>query len=396
MANDKTDVALDEFAQQMEEEKKFSTLKKEVSRTKTLVDHQRYTSELERQRADEEDLEILKNANLDVQSDEQIAITQKKNLEYMQAAKNKLEFIMKDDEVNGTYAFNKLIPFFQKNLIFIGAKTGDGKSTTVANIALHTIKQKSIITGKNCRALIITNEEQKEDVYNRISCLMEGWSYTNHNRFTMEQIERMNKYIPQLSKYVTVVDNVHGGAHGVTTSIEGIEGIFENLINNGIHYDVIIIDYYQNVIESKKNTKLNEYDVQARLSRMLDRYKNEYPAPIVLLGQVNAPDEDGNPIFYWRIQGRKLIMTVSTCVIEMLVDKKHKVTRWFIWKSRFAETIGETIETGFKNGQFVLYTPAFAKEIQDALDAKKIREDNLQTDMNNGIKDVFDKKEDKK
>jgi hypothetical protein len=253
--------------------------------------------------------------------------------------------------------------------------------------------QKNPITGESTKVLILTNEERKEDVYNRITCLLNKWSYTNHNKFTEEQVETFNKAIPILSTRVTVIDNVHEGAHGATTSLEGIEGIFENLTRNKIYYDVVVIDYYQNIISSKKNPKLDEYEVQAKLSRMLDRYKNQYPAPIVLLGQVNAPDENGNPIFYWRIQGRKLIMTVCTIAIEMLVDKKHKVTKWHIWKSRFAEDIGGAIETGFKDGRFVPYTAEFQKAVQTALDKKASDRLNKQMDISNGIPDAFKKKE---
>ena len=384
MANEKSD-AVKEFEEQMAEEAKFNDIKKEASRNKILLDRQRYAAELERQKQDEQDLEIFKKANFDIQSPDQIEAIQKENREYMDAAKKKLSFIIADEEENHMYAFDKFIPFFRKNLILIGAKTGDGKSTTVANIAYHMMLQKNKTTGEPARTLVITNEERKEDVYNRITCLIKGWSYTNHDKFTDEQIIEFNKFIPHLSKRVTVIDNVHEGAHGVTTSLEGIEGIFENLLANGVKYDCVVIDYYQNIIISKKNPKLVDYEVQAMLARSLDRYKNEYPAPIVLLAQVNAADDDGNPPFYWRIQGRKLIMTVCTFAAEMLVDKIHKVTRWHIWKSRFAESIGETIETGFKDGRFIHYTEEFARSIQANLDRRRSEQINREIGLKNGM-----------
>lgn len=385
--------AVEVFQEQMVEEAKFADLKKEVSRKKILIEDRQSSAQLEKMQQDERDVEILKSANFGAQTKDQIDDIIRNNSDYIEAAMNRLAFIMKDDpEVVG---FNDVVPFFRKNLLLLGAKTGDGKSTAVANIAYHLLSQKSPVTGKTARILVLTNEERKEDVYNRVTCLIKGWKYTNHDKLSADQIKTFNKYIPILSGggRLTVIDNNHEGAHGATTSIEGIEAIFENLLAKGEIYDCILIDYYQNITTSKRDFKLSEYEVQARLARLLDTYKNIYPAPIVLLAQVSQQKDDETTPFQYRIKGRKIIMDVCTFAAEMIVDRKHRKTSWTVWKSRFTDSVGEIIDTGFKDGRFVPYTAAFKKEVQDALDTKMKKELDKQTDMNNGIANAFDKKE---
>jgi DnaB-like helicase C terminal domain len=268
------------------------------------------------------------------------------------------------------------VPFFRKNLILIGAQTGQGKSTAVANIAFRVKDLINPETGKRRKTLVLTNEERAEDVYNRITSLHKEWAYTNHSAFTDEQTEAYRKYIPiwAADGVITVIDNTHGGSHGVTTSLEGIETVFENLIKNKIYYDCVIIDYYQNIITSKKDAGMSENDVQARLSRMLDRYKNQYPAPIILLCQMKPMSENDRAPWQERIKGRKIIGDVCTFVCEMDADFDDFCTIWSVWKSRFAGSVGKTFKTGWDKGRYVQYTEEFALKINKLKEDRQAKE----------------------
>lgn len=304
------------------------------------------------------ELEVAKNISLSALSTEAVERIVKANDDYISAAKEKMAFI--------TPSLYEVVPFFQKNVILIGGKTGEGKSTTVANIAFSTIRQKDPQTGKYGKVLVLTNEEQAEDVYNRITCLGRGWSYTNHDKFTDEQRIAFSQGIRTLSRdgMVTVIGNDYEGATGMTTSIEGISQIFENLIRDKVHYDAVIIDYYQNIKFSKLDPSLSEYDVQAKLAAKLDQFKNIYSAPIVLMCQVNPlADKDDTTPFQYRIKGRKVIMDVATCVIEMIADRVNYLTQWVIHKSRFNESIGQGISTGFQRGMYVENNDAHKMEV---------------------------------
>jgi predicted ATP-dependent serine protease len=330
-----------------EEEKK-----RQIQARRLIIDDAKTAAQVDMIQRNQEEMEIVRNLSFGPLSDNQIGKLRKANTEYIEAARHSMTF-MND-------AFKNVIPFFQKNLILIGGKTGEGKSTTVANIAFSTMKQVNPQTGKNRRVLVLTNEEKAEDVYNRVTCLIKGWAYTNHNLFTDEQIKTFDEYLPKLAAdgRLSVYENEHEGITGLTTTVEGICQIFENLIKAKEFYDVIIIDYYQNIKHSKLDPSLDEFKVQAKLSAMLDIYKNVYPAPIVLMSQVNPPDEKNTP-FQYRIKGRKIIMDVATCVLEMVADRESYRTEWSIHKSRFNESVGKGFFTGFDKGRYLPYDKEF-------------------------------------
>ena len=360
--------AIEDFKKNIEEETKFENLRHETAKKKTLIESQRVTVQLEKMNQDQADLELAKNANYGALSSVQIANIQRENDEYIAAAKTAMSFINK--------TFDGVVPFFRKNLILIGAQTGFGKSTAVANIAFRIKEQMNPTTGKPRTTLVITNEEQAEDVYNRVTSLAMGWSYTNHSSFTDEQTEVYRKAIPAWAAggLITVIDNTHGGSHGVTTSLEGIESIFENLLANKIYYDVVIIDYYQNIINSKRDQSMSENEVQARLSRMLERYKNIYPAPIVLMAQMKPQDREQRTPWQERIKGRKIIADCCTFITEMAANFENQTTEWTVWKSRFTQVVGKQFTTGWEKGRYVEHNAEFISKVEAAKAARASKE----------------------
>lgn len=347
----------DDFKENMAKVAELESLKNDTAAKKAVIDNKRVNQTLEKIKQDEKDHALIKSANFGSLSQEEILDIQRANDEYIEAAQKPMEFIV--DKV-----FENVVPFFRKNFILIGGKTGEGKSTTVANIAFSVLKQRNKQTNQLCRVLVITNEERAEDFYNRVTALIKGWHYTNHSKFTKEQIDTFHEYIPKLARNLVVIDNNKNGSTGATTSIEGIEAIFDNLLATKTYYDAVIIDYYQNITHSKSNPYASENEVQAKLARAMDRYKNLYPAPIVMMAQVNPPDKDDKVPFQYRIKGRKIIMDPATLVMEMAADRKNLRTQWTVWKSRFTEAVGQQFYTGYKFGKYVEYTNEFAEEVQ--------------------------------
>jgi len=367
----------DQIAKQSELER----IRKETQDKRIMLDSKRVDLEMERSHRAEQELLRIKAANFGEMSEKDLQEMRQSNADYMSAAKKKMVFINE--------AFADVVPFFRKNLILIGGKTGEGKSTTVANIIFSTIKQTNPATGKPCKVLVISNEEVKEDVYNRVTCLAHGWHYANHDQFTEDQLKTFDEFMPRWTKggRLTVIDNNSNGGNGETTSIEGIQSIFDWLIENKVYYDVVILDYYQNVKFSKKDTSLNEYEVQARLAAMLDRYKNEYPAPIVVMAQVTPPAADGRSPFEGRIKGRKVITDPSTLIMEMVAERELLRTKWIVHKSRFTESVGKIFHTGYERGKFVKYTTDFETKVN-------LMNERREWAKNTGTGDVFKERED--
>lgn len=328
----------------------------EILKKEKELHHNRVKEQHEDMVKRKEQTKKVQNVRLGVYDSDRIQRLKEENRQYLTLAKNSKVFMMD--------AFKAKVPYFAKNLITIGATTGSGKSTTCANLTFR-----AAMSGQN--VLVITNEENVTDVYNRLTCLLKGWPYTDHTSFTDEQQDAFDIGIETWPHRVEVIDDKFTkGELGQTTTIEGIEGILNSILKNNIKYDVIILDYYQKVSSSTKNPKKEPWEVQAKLCKLLDSFKNAYTAPIIVLSQMKPGDD-----FYQnRIEGRKMIANVSTCVIELVADRDKLKTDWHIHKSRFIDATGETVFTGFKDGKYVPWTHDFQRDVDQKRQRRAIRQ----------------------
>ena len=321
-----------------------------------------------------EEKQKAQSIDLSVRNPDRIKKIQAENREYLIKAQNCGMFINE--------SFQGKVPYFARNIILCVAQTGDGKSTTCANACAHALKQKQ-------RVLAIVNEENISDVYNRVTCLMNGWSYSNHENFTPEQIDAFSRGVDKLSHRMTVVDDSFNDSMGQTSTLEGIESLLTSLITKDVHFDVIIIDYYQNIDRSIGNPSLKDWEVQGRFAKFLDKFKNAYDAPIILLAQQKQQNGDGESrSFKESIEGRKAILNVATCAIEIKAERELKRTSWTIKKSRFVEAVGEVVYTGYNKGNYVSYTGEFENKVQMYQAQQKQEKFLSEVSKRNGLGDI--------
>lgn len=389
MSDSKPTETKEEFVAKVNKAAELENLKQETVAKKTVLDHKIISSRLDNLEQTERELKLARETSYGALSEQEIKKIVQDNDEYMEASRNPMRFICED--------FDDIIPFFRKNVILVGAKTGEGKSTAVANLAYTAISTKDAKTGRSFRTLVITNEEKREDFYNRVTSLARGWHYTNHSKFTQEQRETFSKMIPVLasSGRLTVIDNNHNNLHGMTTTVEGLEAIFHNLIANKEYYDIVIIDYYQNIISSRNNPSLDQYKVQEKFAKLLDDFKNNYPAPIVVMSQLRPMKEKTEEPFQIRIMGSKSIMVPCTLAIEMVIDRANSRTKWVVHKSRYTEAMGKDFYTGYDRGRFVNYTSDFAELVQKRAYEREAKRISNKINKSNGLPDAFEKKDPK-
>lgn len=313
----------------------------ELRKKKFELDKYRIESNHDEMVKRKEELATNDQINLNYMSLERLDKIKRENREYLEHARNASVFINND--------FKCKVPFFGRNLILVGAQTGHGKTTIGKNIAFQTLAQGG-------RALYLTNEENSGDVYNGITCLCRGWPYTTHESFTEEQMDEFDKMIGVLSQRLVVIDDNYNEGYGQTTTLEGIKAILTNLHKANIHYDVIIIDYYQNVSRSNEQIGLSNWQVQEELAKFLDSFKNTYLAPIVVLSQLKS---NKDLPFKEAIEGRKMILNVATCAMEVSAEREFMRTAFTIHKSRFNYAMGDVIHVGFDKGKYVQYTSEF-------------------------------------
>jgi hypothetical protein len=292
----------------------------------------------------EELLEANQNIRPDLVSPSYWENLRAENTDYFESAQNCPDFLNEH--------FRDMVPYFSRNLILLGARSGQGKSTIAGNLSFHTIKQ-------NKNVLVLTNEEIDSDVYNRVTCLVKGWGYTNHRKFTKEQIDEFNDMYEKLGKRLTVISDKYNGKTGTTTTLEGIIGVLDSLLRIDKKYDVIIIDYFQNISVSLKDITAPEWKVLDKLGQYLDNYRKLYNAPIILLSQLKDTNLEDPAPFKDRIERCKSIYNKVTCAIEVTADVENSKTDFKCHKSRFTSSIGTTISAGFDKGKYVLYDSAF-------------------------------------
>ena len=364
---------IDDFEEQLRKDIELDRRKKAVSEKELDLKEKRVDIAFENLVKAKEDTEKSESIKFGRMPEEEINKLISDNEEYLEAAKHPIPFIC--DE------FDSIVPFFRKNLILIAAPPGKGKSTAVSNIVYTAMKKKNPLTGKAYRILVLTNEEAPEDFLNRLTCFIKGWQYSNHDQFTDEQRSEFSKFIRVFTQKgnVTVIGDQYSSIGGWTTTPEGIVRIFDNLIRDKEEYDIVILDYYQNVTKSREQPDLNEYQVQRLLSNEFDRLKNIYPGAIVVMAQIDAlKDESDTMPYNLRLKGTKLIVNKCTFICEIVPEYELCRSVWVVHKSRFTSSIGKKVITGFDRGRFVSYTDSFqrniAKMVEENLERKKEQE----------------------
>jgi replicative DNA helicase len=353
--------ALKKFQEALEQEKEKDKINKEkwesLKEKKLLVETHRYTNELEKIKKNEEDLERASTVNVGILSDEAIVDIQNKNRAYLDGAKNGMVFLNKE--------LGKIVPFWPGSLVLLGSRTGGGKSSLTANLIVSTLGQIVSSTGKNRRVLTISCEETPLQVYNRLTCLIKGYNYDAQDEFTEEQKQVLVEFTARWAKNgVTVIGE---DDHGITSSIEGVRSIFENLIKTNTHYDLILIDYIQKITSSRKNPGAKSWEVLKDTMYLLDGYKNKLQSAIVVMSQLSSQKTGEDEVeldFQDRLRGCRDLITPATAAIELVPDYALRKSKFVIRKNRYkGNTVGGFIELGYEKGKFVSYTDDFKKKV---------------------------------
>ena len=327
----------------------------DYNRKKRIIDQYNLDNKFDEIQERTSQLNALQKFNLDKEDPSVIQKIADENEQYLIAAKNAGVFINND--------FKGKVPLFPKNVVVVAAETGVGKSTIAANLAYHAIMQRQ-------RVLIIVNEESPGDVYNRVTCLIKGWAYVDHGSFTDEQRKTFKEMTILLRERIVVIDDSYlPGVPHLTTSIEGVETILNSTIENKNEFDLILIDYYQNIDKSVKVPTLSDHQAQYRFCKYIDQFKNRANAPIVVLAQLKTSGET-KLSFKESIEGRKGLMNISTCSLKVTKDVENQRTGFTIEKSRFTAALGQTVWVGFDKGKYVDYTPEFKNKVQLDIVAK--------------------------
>lgn len=243
-------------------------------------------------------------------------------------------------------ALSATIPFTRENLYLFCAYTGSGKSTVAANITYPLWLQQK-------KTLVISNEESKQDILFRIACLHLGLNFNDYKKGLMphEQMIQVIGLFPDISQYVKVLDVTY--QDGITTKVEGIKKALE-AVKKEDSYSCVLIDYFQLVKYSIKDSKKTAYENLNDLRVWLGQYIKGSTMPVVLFAQLYSVSKKGGAKdIDTRIKDCSAIVEPATVIIEIVPNYDDLTTDFIICKDRFGKQ-GNKVTCAFENGRYTM------------------------------------------
>lgn len=337
--------------------------------SKVHIDIVKYGQQCEDLLKSDAERKAAQSLNLDQIKDAYFSDAMADHQKYLESARYRLRCMLP--------CFDNTIPLFAKNLLLFGAKTGEGKSSTAAQITYSVLNQNNPATGKPCRALVLTNEETMGEVYTRVAFQYKKWPYTRLDAISEDQRKEVSRFQSEMreSKRLVVIDSSFPDIRQPTTSLEGLEHFLESLVRNKNDFDLIVIDYFQKISSSTANRGANSTDVFTRVCDMLDDYRKRLNCPIVIFAQL-YPSNSDKTNFEDRIKGRKKILETATFAAEIEPDRDNYKTYFRIHKNRLVQgTVGTTVALGFdrETGMYVTCDIPFQQKASQWKQDRKIK-----------------------
>lgn len=245
------------------------------------------------------------------------------------------------------------IPFISKSflpgmwlsqgLIVVGAKSGRAKSTTAANVLAGFLRS----VPDKC-AIIISNEEATDAVYERTACvlleinyieLFAGKSGSQKERLVEECVQDL--IIPR-------VEVVEDGKFNMSY-LDDVQAVLETAAIEKV--GIVLVDYLQVITQSRSQPDLEPFQISKKLGLYLKDYGKENGVPVVCFVQL-GPGADGSTMFE-RVQNDKTFCNHAFLAIEIEPNFESLSTKFKVHKDRFSGHTGKEIECDFVGGRYV-------------------------------------------
>lgn len=231
--------------------------------------------------------------------------------------------------------------FLCQGMTIVGAKSGESKSTTCANVIAGFIKHSP---GK--KVIVITNEEGPDAVIDRVSCILHKKNYIElyKGRISNRDRDLIETTSINLTDTIEIVDD----STWDMACLEDVIAVLESAAKNKLH--MVVLDYLQTVTYSRDEPQLESYQVSKRLGLFLKDYGRRVGVPVIVFAQLK-PKTDGGAI-QDRVQNDKTIYNHAFNVIEVIPNFDTLVTEFIIHKGRFELKQGKKIVMKFVGGRY--------------------------------------------
>jgi replicative DNA helicase len=230
-----------------------------------------------------------------------------------------------------------------QGLILVGARPGQSKSTTAANIVAGYLK------ASTKKALVISNEDSSETVYTRVACVLLEKSFTayRNKRLSKSDEEKIRLQAKGLMNRLVVIAS---SAKYNMTRLEDVVAVLEYAETES-EIGLVLLDYYQTVTLSEEN--LESFQVLKRLGSFLMEYGRRVPKPVIVMAQLKRDAGDTDAIED-RFQNDKTIFCHAYTAVEIRPDFATGLTTFIIHKERFGAVAQKTeVVMRYENGRYV-------------------------------------------
>ena len=233
--------------------------------------------------------------------------------------------------------------WLSQGLIVVGAESGKAKSTTCSNV-LHGFLSHS----DHKTAIVISNEEATDAVYERTACISLQKDYTQffQGKLSRREEEQVTEFV--LKHIIPRVEVVEDGTFDMAY-LEDVQSVLDTAASARV--GIVLIDYLQVITQSRHNPDLESFAISKKLGLYLKEYGKSNGIPVVTFVQLN-PDTAG-PTMAVRIQNDKTFYNHGFACIEIKPDFETLTTTFKVHKDRFFGATGKEIVTDFKGGRYV-------------------------------------------
>lgn len=231
-----------------------------------------------------------------------------------------------------------------QGLVLAGGVSGRGKSTVVGNLVAGFLA-----ANEDKTAIVITNEESTEAIYNRIACVLLEKSFMDfqQGRMKSRDQEAVEDMAAELTERVIVVDDE---AYDMTC-LEDVQAVLEYAAEEG-EVGIVVIDYLQTIAFSRENPQMESFQISKQLGLYLKDYGRKVGIPVIVFAQLRSQNKEGHMEFKDRVENDRTIYNHAFQAIEIVPDFEALQSKFVIHKNRFGYQQGQILEAKFVDGRF--------------------------------------------
>lgn len=229
-----------------------------------------------------------------------------------------------------------------QGLVVVGGESGRAKSTTCSNVLAGFLREND-----SKSAIVISNEEATDAVYERTGCILLGVDYTAFFQGRLSKREEQAIQDCVINHILPRVEVIEDGKFDMGY-LEDVQAVLDTAAIQRV--GLVLIDYLQCITQSRKDPQLASFEISKKLGFYLKEYGKQNGVPVVCFAQLNA--SDSAPTMAARIQNDKTFFNHGFACIEVIPNFETQETTFKIHKDRFFGHTGKEVVCKFKGGRY--------------------------------------------